>query len=326
MMRRMPEIKGVRRWCALALAAAAMCAPASWAQSASQSASQSATTPSVLTGRRHAGSAPGASATQPSATQTRISQRKVNGGSAISSSPATQPRPVAQSAAAAPPAPARPQIRYRDGLLSIWTENSTLADVLAGVRQKTGAAIDAPPAASNERVAVNLGPAPADEVLTKLLNGSRFDYIILNAPQRPATVQRVILQEKQGGNAATAANNAPITAAPQPQQAEDNGDVGMPDTEVPEEVQPEPGAASTNGAQPGSPDQQQQGTKTPEQLLEELKRMQQQQQQIQQQQQQQRPQQIQPQPQIQMQPQPQPPQAGMPPDVNSPPPQQPEDE
>jgi len=67
----------------------------------------------------------------------------------------------------------------RNGLLTIDANNSTLADVLTGVRRETKAAIDLPAGASGERVVASIGPGTPQNVLTALLNGSRFDYIIL---------------------------------------------------------------------------------------------------------------------------------------------------
>ena len=80
-----------------------------------------------------------------------------------------------------PPRP--PRVSFHNGLLSINADNSTLGDIFSAIHQKTGAAVELPPMGGGDRVAVNLGPAPADDVLAALLNGSRFDYIILNAQQ-----------------------------------------------------------------------------------------------------------------------------------------------
>src|SRR5262245_60317508 len=74
-----------------------------------------------------------------------------------------------------------PRVSYSNGMLGIVAENSTLADVLTAVRQKTGTNIDAPASAASERVVISIGPAPANSVLAALLNGSRFDYIILGS-------------------------------------------------------------------------------------------------------------------------------------------------
>lgn len=187
-----------------------------------------------------------------------------------------------------------PRVSYSNGMLGIVAENSTLADVLNAVRQKTGASIEAPPSAANERVVISIGPAPANSVLTTLLNGSRFDYIIMGSEPSSAAPLRMILREKQAtpqgpnqGNTQAFAQTPPAVPAEAPQPEEEY----VPEAEIPDEVQPEaqpesePSAAGQpNQQQPGQQQPGQQQVKTPEQLLEELKQMQQQQQQQQQQQ------------------------------------------
>ena len=209
-----------------------------------------------------------------------------------------------------------PRVSYSNGMLSIVAENSTLADVLSAVRQKTGASIEAPPSAASERVVISIGPAPANAVLTALLNGSRFDYIILGSQPSAGTPLQMILREKQAGaqgpnqgNTQAFAQSRPAVPAEAPQQEEDY----IPEAEMPDEVQPEAQPESQPGAS-GQPNQQQQPgqqqVKTPEQLLEELKQMQVQQQQQQQQMQQQQGQQPGSQPQQETEPQAQPHQGG----------------
>jgi hypothetical protein len=188
-----------------------------------------------------------------------------------------------------------PRVTYGNGMLSIVADNSTLADVLSAVRQKTGAYVEAPPSAASERIVISIGPAPANAVLTSLLNGSRFDYIILGSTQAQGAPQRLILREKQGsaqasaaspGNTGMASNpSRNIAASPVnqlPPEAPEAEEESPPEADIPEEVQPDVQQQQPAAGQPGQQGQPQ--VKTPEQLLEELKQMQQQQQ-LQQQQQ-----------------------------------------
>ncbi len=247
--------------------------------------------------------------------------------------------PAAQANTATPRSllPVRaPRVTYSNGLLSIVADNCTLSDVLSEVRRRTGAAIEAPASAASERVVISIGPAPANDVLTTLLNGSRFDYIILGSHQAVGAPQRLILREKQtlaqagapGNQHANGMANSP--GAQVPQQAPDQEEEFVPEAEIPDEVQQEPQQPDQQGA-PGQQQPGQQQVKTPEQLLQELQQMQQQQQQQQQQPQHQpgtqpdgndqpnlRPQsndESQRQQQPQMQPQQQPPDSEAPPDL-----------
>jgi len=174
-------------------------------------------------------------------------------------------RPVTAS----PSAPSGSRVVFRDGLLSVHAHNTNLADVLNAIQRKTGASFEFPSSAAQEPVAVDLGPASPHDVLASLLNGSRFDYIVLGRSDNPSEIATVMLQEKSGANGLPNSAAEPPPAAGNyqpPAEVQENAD-DVP-TEIPDDAQqqqPEPGAA---------PDQQ----KTPEQMLEELKRMQQQQQ------------------------------------------------
>jgi hypothetical protein len=101
-----------------------------------------------------------------------------------------------------PPAPpARPplEVSFHDGLLSIYSNKASLSAVLFAVHQRTGAEIAIPAGAEQELVAVDLGPAPAPEVLTSLLNGSKFNFLILSSQTNPGALDRVILSSRPDG-------------------------------------------------------------------------------------------------------------------------------
>jgi hypothetical protein len=175
--------------------------------------------------------------------------------------------PVPQVPLDAIPAVA-PQVSYQDGLLTIVAPNSTLGDILRGVRKHTSADIEIPPTAS-ERVVTRLGPGPAREVLSELLNGSRFNYILLGSPQDANALVRVVLVAKAVETPATA---TPGAAAPAP------GVTNAP-SEAAEEPQDEPveepvdqGAVDAEQAAGQQPEQP--PVKTPQQMLQEMQQRQ----------------------------------------------------
>jgi hypothetical protein len=98
--------------------------------------------------------------------------------------------------------PVAPQISWDGEQLAISAENSTLGSILEAVKQTMGADIDVPAAAARERIVVHLGPGPAREVLSSLLAGSSFDYIIQAADDNPLSVQSILLtpRSKPGAN------------------------------------------------------------------------------------------------------------------------------
>jgi hypothetical protein len=89
--------------------------------------------------------------------------------------------------------PMAPKVSYRNGQLVIISQNATLSQVLRSVQLLTGASVDMPAGASNERVVAQLGPGKPRDVLNALLNGSNFNYIILGVTGNPGAVQKVIL-------------------------------------------------------------------------------------------------------------------------------------
>ena len=195
-----------------------------------------------------------------------------------------------------PPTPA--QVTYSNGQLTILAQNATLSQVLRSVQSLTGASIDMPAGTSNERVVGQLGPGQPRDVLNSLLNGTKFNYIILGVNGSPGAVQKVILTTPKP---ATPVNTAQNNNPPPPDESQDEDNYGEPEPQ-PQPAQPVPPqfrhrpnmpgrmpeafnpAAQQPPSQPApdtSNDNTQPGVKTPEQLLQELQQMQQQQQQMQ---------------------------------------------
>lgn len=103
----------------------------------------------------------------------------------------------------APMAPARAPIIAWDGKsLTIDAENSTLSDVLLGIRARTGASIEMPGSTSGERVSLHAGPAPVREVLASLLYGTNFNYMIQASEDDESGLGKVILTSRDGGDVA----------------------------------------------------------------------------------------------------------------------------
>jgi hypothetical protein len=170
-------------------------------------------------------------------------------------------------------APVPPHVTYQDGELTIVAPNSTLGDILRAVRKQTGAEIDVPDA--RDRVAATIGPGPAQEVLAQLLNGSRFNYVLLGSPQDPKALTRVVLIARSPSEMANR------TAPPQPaadqganadQQLDTSDDTN--DADVAQPV--EDNSADQTADQPTADSDQQTppGVKTPQELLQEMQQRQ----------------------------------------------------
>jgi len=105
--------------------------------------------------------------------------------------------------------PPEVNIDYHDGQLTINAQNSSLAEVLRQVAYKTGASITLPPGSGLEHIVEHAGPGPIKSVMEHLLNGSSFNFIIINSPQN-SDPRQILL---------TLQHSATPQVAPQPTQA-----------------------------------------------------------------------------------------------------------
>jgi AMIN domain len=143
-------------------------------------------------------------------------------------------------------------VSYQNGMLGIHSEKSTLSEVLYAVQQRTGADIPIPAGAEQEKVAADLGPAPAPEVLARLLNGSKFNFLILSAANDPTKLDRVILSTRSEGNFI-----APLPQVQNNDDAEDDEPAvvrNQPDNPIPPQVAQQPEQTRSQGGSE-TPDQ-----------------------------------------------------------------------
>jgi hypothetical protein len=185
---------------------------------------------------------------------------------------------AASTAEAVPAAPPKPKVDVgvHSNLLSIRAEGATLAEVLYEVHRRTGAEIAIPAGAEQERVVVNMGPAPGKEVIASLLNGSRFNYILLGSDTDPGGFKNLLLSPKSGGSsgvfvpvaqpqfASGALGGQPVAIAtpPDPGVEQAAEQAGVPQAEpelepVPDEAPATDPSAETNPSnpRPGMPQQ-----------------------------------------------------------------------
>jgi hypothetical protein len=206
--------------------------------------------------------------------------------------PASEPEPVAPPAPLTPAQmPARPpQVSYNNGSLTIIALNSTIGDILRAVRTQTGAVIDISGNA-NERVMSRFGPGTPRDVLSQLLSGSEFNYVMLGSPTDAGKVEHLILtpksaseqepQQAQGQAAGSETNPFPRVQPPPEaaqgtpeEESEESSDSEAQDDQTGPPTTDQPAAAQGAPQTPNQP-----AVKTPEQLLQELQRQVQQQQQ-----------------------------------------------
>jgi hypothetical protein len=138
--------------------------------------------------------------------------------------------PVAAPIQAIKPA-TKVEVELRNGKLTIVANNATLAEVLYEVHRKTAADIPIPSGAERDQVTGNFGPGPAREVMASLLNGSRFNFILVASDTDPSQLRSVVLTARgDAGSQTTAYSPAPPAAESRP---------GQPGTQVEPDAQPE---------------------------------------------------------------------------------------
>jgi hypothetical protein len=106
-----------------------------------------------------------------------------------------------------------PVVKYANGKLSIAAQNATMGDLLRALSSATGAVIDFPNEHAAERMSANIGPGTVRDVLSSLLNGSGFNYVILGSQNNPNVLQRLILTEAEASTASTSAQLPPAQTA-----------------------------------------------------------------------------------------------------------------
>jgi hypothetical protein len=166
-------------------------------------------------------------------------------------------------------APVAPLVTYQNGQLSIVAQNATLSSILSAVKTRTGAQLDMPADAANDRVAAQLGPGNPRDVIASLLQGSRFDYIVLGSVDDPNLLSQIVLTTRRGGSGAgtaVAGGGPSSSGGSSAQTAPFRGGVSRPEINAEEEEaepppppEPEPVPAAENPQpqpgvyQPGAP-------------------------------------------------------------------------
>jgi AMIN domain len=146
---------------------------------------------------------------------------------------------VPETAQAPPPAPKKVEVSFEAGRLRLNSVKASLAEVLNEVSAKTGAEIVVPPGADLENVIIALGPGTPREVLSQLLNGSAYNFIIVGKDEDANQIERVILSSKTPGGVTYEQSAIP----PVPMEAQQRGiepaPAPLPPAPQAEDVQPQ---------------------------------------------------------------------------------------
>ena len=174
-------------------------------------------------------------------------------------------KPPAPTAEAANP----PQVKLDQGKLLVAAHNSDLSTILQDVSAQSGMAVDG--LSRNTRVFGTYGPGSPRDVLSQLLTGAGYNFVMVGGGQE-SVPRELVLTAQNGDTLPTSAGNkgAALPPAPQTDEGDNNGEsLG-------------PGAI----AHPSPQDQDTDDTNSEERMQQRLKNLQQMQQMIQQNQQQ----------------------------------------
>jgi hypothetical protein len=211
---------------------------------------------------------PSATPTQPTPALAAASSQKID--PAIGS-PANTPQTqnAANLPAASPKLPASPpRVSFQNGQLTVIAENSSLVDTLNAIRAATGIKIEGA-GGGGDRIMAKIGPAPVRDVLLSLLEGSRYDFAILGAEADAQKIDRLVLSPRM------ASGSTPATPVPTQPAQDDAGNAQPPASDdddnegFAEPAKPMPGAPPAAPGASTTPGQ----VKTPEQLLEDLRKL-----------------------------------------------------
>jgi len=138
----------------------------------------------------------------------------------------------------APPPHPPLEVAVHSNLMSIRAQGATLSEVLYEIHRRTGADIAIPAGAEQERVVVNIPSAPGRDVIASLLNGSRFNYIVLGTDSDPGGFRNILLSVKEGGGSSGVFvhTEPPPAAVPAGMQLQ-----APPEMPIAEQAQPDPG-------------------------------------------------------------------------------------
>ena len=147
------------------------------------------------------------------------------------------------------------QIDFRNDVLTIRANNSSLAAILRQVAVRSGMKVEG--LGGDERVFGSFGPGPPRDVIADLLDGTAYNLVLVGDLNNGAPRELILTPTTHGGG---------VTQSPAPQVNPDEASNEQESQEVPPPPQAEVPPPGTTP--PPTP-----GVRTPQQLFEQLQRM-----------------------------------------------------
>ncbi len=136
-------------------------------------------------------------------------------------------QPVALNPAATIEHSSAAAVDYANGKLTVVADHASLGTVLKLIGAKTGATVDLAPELQSELVVARLGPDSVHEVLSRLLDSPRIDYIVFGTGDEPSGLQRILVRRRNALGQMTALRSQPGPTQPR-QQLDPDGNPILP--------------------------------------------------------------------------------------------------
>ncbi|HWF67479.1 MAG TPA: hypothetical protein VN670_09245 [Acidobacteriaceae bacterium] len=137
-----------------------------------------------------------------------------------------------------PPAQQTPQpatVSFNHGVLRVQANNASLVQTLNQISEMTGLAIQG--LNHDQRIYGQYGPGPMVDIVTKLLDGSGYDYVIVGAGEHKAA-KLILTPAGTSGAAINTPTPPPAQVNPPPAENEENPETTDP-TEPPQAKTPQ---------------------------------------------------------------------------------------
>jgi hypothetical protein len=141
----------------------------------------------------------------------------------VTNPPTSTPVPVVDAASANNPLQdGTATVEYVKGQLTVVSHGAPLGTVLKLVSTKTGAAVGLAPELQNEQVVAQLGPGTVREIVTRLLDSPKIDYILMGVGNDADSLQRIVVQSRRASGRGSMADLRPPQPAAE-EELDENG-------------------------------------------------------------------------------------------------------
>lgn len=115
------------------------------------------------------------------------------------------------------------KVTYDAGQLTVVANNNSLADTLSEIKELTKAKIEGVQLPAEDKLTGEFGPDTPRAVLSQLLSTSHYNFILISAPGKPGSIQKIVLSEASPDTPETpvqqAVNQQPPAEAQKPEQS-----------------------------------------------------------------------------------------------------------